>query len=56
VWGARDRLVPAAFDRHVRRVLPHAESHVLEDCGHVPQFELPDRTHALIRSFMSNAA
>jgi pimeloyl-ACP methyl ester carboxylesterase len=56
LWGARDRLVPAAFDRHVRRVLPHAESHVLEDCGHVPQFELPERTHALIRSFMSNAA
>jgi len=56
VWGARDRLVPAAFDRHVRRVLPSAASHVLDDCGHVPQFELPERTHSLIRSFLADAA
>jgi len=56
LWGDRDRLVPAGFDRHVRRVLPGASSTVLADCGHVPQFEHPDRTHALIRSFMSTAA
>jgi pimeloyl-ACP methyl ester carboxylesterase/putative sterol carrier protein len=56
LWGDRDRLVPAAFDRHVRRVLPNATSRVLDDCGHVPQFEHPDRTHALIRSFLESAA
>src|SRR5919106_5928870 len=26
IWGDRDRLVPAGFDRHVRRVLPGARS------------------------------
>jgi len=56
LWGDRDRLVPAAFDRHVRRVLPDTTSHVLDDCGHVPQFEHPERTHALIRSFLETAA
>jgi pimeloyl-ACP methyl ester carboxylesterase len=56
LWGDRDRLVPAAFDRHVRRVLPQATSQVLSDCGHVPQFEHPDRTHALIRGFLGAAA
>ena len=56
LWGDRDRLVPAGFDRHVRRVLPGATSRVLDDCGHVPQFEHPDRTHALIRSFLRKAA
>jgi len=56
IWGDRDRLVPAAFDRHVRRVLPDAESHVLRDCGHVPQFELPEETHTLVRKFVANAA
>jgi len=56
IWGDRDRLVPAAFDRHVRRVLPDAASHVMHDCGHVPQFEHPDETNALIRSFLANAA
>ncbi len=56
LWGDRDRLVPAAFDRHVRRVLPQATSHVLTDCGHVPQFEHPERTHRLIRRFLGSAA
>ena len=55
VWGRRDRLVPAAFAAHVERVLPAATSVVLEDCGHVPQFELPERTHALAREFLSSS-
>jgi pimeloyl-ACP methyl ester carboxylesterase len=53
VWGARDRLVPVGFAKHVEALLPHASSHVLDDCGHVPQFELPEKTHALIREFLS---
>jgi pimeloyl-ACP methyl ester carboxylesterase len=52
VWGDRDWLVPARFAKHVHLALPRADSVVLEDCGHVPQFELPDRTHALIRDFL----
>lgn len=52
VWGARDRVVPAKFARHVEKTLPNATSMVLDDCGHVPQFELPDKTNALIRQFI----
>lgn len=53
VWGARDRLVPASFARHIVDAVPHARSVVLDDCGHVPQFELPERTHALVREFLA---
>lgn len=52
VWGAKDRLVPAAFARHVTKALPKATSVVLDDCGHVPQYELPDQTHGLVRQFL----
>jgi pimeloyl-ACP methyl ester carboxylesterase len=52
VWGDRDRLVPASFARHVERALPEAGSVVLEDCGHVPQFEHPRDTADLIRGFL----
>jgi pimeloyl-ACP methyl ester carboxylesterase len=52
-WGQRDRLVPARFARHVEKALPHAASVVLPDCGHVPQYELPDRTNGLIREFLA---
>lgn len=48
VWGDHDRLVPAAFARHVERALPEARSVILDDCGHVPQIERPAQTNALI--------
>jgi pimeloyl-ACP methyl ester carboxylesterase len=53
VWGDRDRLVPAGFARHVERAVPDAHSILLQDCGHVPQFEHPERTHAAIREFLA---
>lgn len=56
IWGQRDRLVPARFAAHVERALPAATSVVLPDCGHVPHYELPDRTHALVRSFLAESA
>ena len=52
LWGDRDRLVPAGFARHVAAVLPHAASIVLEDSGHVPHYEHPAETLALIRGFL----
>jgi pimeloyl-ACP methyl ester carboxylesterase len=52
VWGDRDRLVPASFARHVSDVLPGAASVVLEDCGHIPHFEHPEDTAALVRGFL----
>jgi pimeloyl-ACP methyl ester carboxylesterase len=52
VWGDRDRLVPSSFARHVADALPSAGQIVLEDCGHVPQFEHPAETMAMIRGFL----
>jgi pimeloyl-ACP methyl ester carboxylesterase len=52
VWGDHDWLVPARFAAHVQRHLPGARSIVLRDCGHVPQYELPKRTNALIDEFL----
>ena len=48
IWGDRDRLVPAAFSRHVADVLPHARQVVLKECGHVPGW-MPERANGLIR-------
>jgi pimeloyl-ACP methyl ester carboxylesterase len=53
LWGDRDPLVPAKFARHVESALPQATSIVLPDCGHVPHFEYPRRTHRLIREFLA---
>jgi pimeloyl-ACP methyl ester carboxylesterase len=55
LWGERDQLVPSRFARHVGAALPAARSIVLDDCGHVPQFERPERTHRLVREFLRGA-
>ena len=52
VWGDRDRLVPASFARHVGDALLSAPSVVMEDCGHIPQFEQAEDTMTLIRGFL----
>ncbi len=52
VWGRSDQLVPIAFARHVRRVLPAAE-HLELSCGHVPQLEAPQRTHDAMLKFLA---
>ena len=52
VWGERDWLVPVAFAGHVQRHLPSARSVVLPDCGHVPQYELPEQTNRLLAGFL----
>jgi pimeloyl-ACP methyl ester carboxylesterase len=52
VWGRRDRLVPIAFARHVADALPRAR-HLKLDCGHVPQVERPEQTHAALAAFFS---
>jgi pimeloyl-ACP methyl ester carboxylesterase len=56
IWGRNDRLVPASFSGHVAAALPGATSVVLDDCGHVPQFELPEETARLVRAFLAETA
>jgi pimeloyl-ACP methyl ester carboxylesterase len=55
VWGRQDRLVPIGFARHIQEVLPSA-AHIELDCGHVPQLERPEQTHAALRSFFAGLA
>jgi pimeloyl-ACP methyl ester carboxylesterase len=56
VWGEEDRVVPARFARHVEAALPAAAQVVLPECGHVPQIELPEQTHSMVREFIASRA
>jgi pimeloyl-ACP methyl ester carboxylesterase len=55
VWSRGDKVVPAAFGRHVRRWLPAAEQIVLDSCGHVPQVERAEQTNGLLERFFRRA-
>jgi pimeloyl-ACP methyl ester carboxylesterase len=53
IFGDKDWLVPRAFLLHVRRALPGALCETFHGCGHIPQFEMPERTSARIREFLA---
>lgn len=54
IWGAKDVLVPAGFAPFVADALPSAQCVVIEDCGHVPQFEHPELTVKLTTEFIGS--
>lgn len=56
VWGARDRLIPCSFKRHVAEWLPSARQIVLDQCGHVPQVERAEQVNELLTSFFAECA
>jgi pimeloyl-ACP methyl ester carboxylesterase len=53
IWGSHDRLIPAAFGRHVERWLPSAEQVTVGCCGHVPQVECPSQTNRMLLDFFA---
>lgn len=57
LFGGADPLVDRGAADRARAALPdHAQVELWHDCGHVPQFELPDRTHDRIRTFLNTVS
>jgi pimeloyl-ACP methyl ester carboxylesterase len=54
IWGAKDIMVSPGFARHVQEALPSAQSVVLQNCGHIPQFEQRVTTDGLISAFLAS--
>ncbi len=55
VWGTRDRILPSHHIREAMRVYPHAEVHLLNRVGHMPQIECPKRFADLLVPFLARA-
>jgi 2-hydroxymuconate-semialdehyde hydrolase len=52
VWGDRDRILPAHHMTAARKALPHAQSHVFADTGHLPQVERAAEFAAMVGRFL----
>ena len=48
VWGRQDRILPVAIMDELKRLIPKAQTHVVENCGHLPQAERPDEFVELV--------
>jgi pimeloyl-ACP methyl ester carboxylesterase len=53
LWGDRDRAVPLRHGCHHVRALPNAQFAVIENAGHIPQFEYPDIVNELMLQFLN---
>jgi len=53
VWGSHDHILPFSHLEAAGAALPHAESHVFERTGHMPQIERPDEFAAVVEEFLA---
>lgn len=52
-WGRNDKTVPFEHGEILRKALPHAEFHALENCGHTPHYEKPEIVNPILLEFLS---
>ena len=53
LWGRNDQTLPLEQSRDILSAVPRAEFHVIEDCGHIPQYEKPDEVNPIIQQFLA---
>ena len=54
VWGKKDGLIPSKFAKQFHNNIQHSKLVIMEDCGHTPYFEKPDRFHDVVVEFIKN--
>lgn len=52
-WGRQDATVPFEHSEIILQAIPHAEIHVVEDCGHIPHYEKPHDVNPILLEFLS---
>jgi len=56
VWGAQDKVTPPSAANDFQRLLPNAELHFIERCGHAPMMERPAEFNRLVEAFLRRLA
>lgn len=55
VWGRNDWLIPKSDAFKFARMIPHASLELMDDVGHIPMFETPERFNKLLASYVDAA-
>jgi pimeloyl-ACP methyl ester carboxylesterase len=54
IWGKNDTITPAFVGEEFQKLLPNAELHVVEECGHAPMMEKPEVFNQILERFLTN--
>ena len=52
IWGRHDTTVPLKHSDGLRAAMPGMEFHIVEDCSHLPHYEKPEETNAILLNFL----
>jgi pimeloyl-ACP methyl ester carboxylesterase len=52
LWGQEDRIIPVEQAHIAKNVLPNANLHVFEKCGHMPQIECAEEFNNIVSDFL----
>ena len=54
IWGREDKTVSAADIQQLEKLIPGIEYHVIEEAGHIPQYERPEVVNPLLVDFLNS--
>lgn len=52
LWGRHDTTVPLRHSNDLRAAMPGLAFHIIEDCSHIPHYERPEQTNAILLDFL----
>lgn len=52
-WGRQDATIPFEHSKDILNAIPHAQFHVIENCGHIPHYEKPGEVHPILLEFLA---
>jgi pimeloyl-ACP methyl ester carboxylesterase len=53
-WGRNDQTLPFEQSRSILELVPRAQFHVIENCGHIPHYEKPDELNPILIKFLDS--
>jgi pimeloyl-ACP methyl ester carboxylesterase len=52
VWGREDKIIPLSFAERFHNEIANSQLRIIDNCGHMPHVECPDKfNHALLKFF-----
>lgn len=53
IWGRNDALIPMSDAFRFAKAIPHAKLELMDDVGHIPMFETPERFNAVLEQHLA---